>query len=377
MTTARFWRAGTTSDERRGADILQRRRLGTLRRANDSLFGEGGSNTYLTADFGSIETIDASGGSDTLDFSGKPQGLTFFLEADGGLKIKVGMTQTTTPTVGTDPLDPSGPQVPSDPLLSAFESQLTVINVDGITKIIGSDFADTFYVRQTRNPGQIELDGGKGSDRHIFPRATHRRDRTRHGQSVGFGDTIEIRGTTGGDEITVTAADITLTGTQSVDYVPPAADANVLQIKLFGKAGNDTLNVDSTALTVPVRIDGGTGHDLFTVGKNTLDNILGLARTGLNSPFGLGPVVLVGGAGQDSVVVTDEADTGANTGNLTVFTETRLGVINPVEVGIVSGLGMTLHGGVGVETTTEGDDAPPATKCRDPSSTTRSAAPTD
>ena len=140
-----------------------------------------------------------------------------------------------------------------------------------------------------------------------------------------------------------------------MDYVAPAADANVLQIKVFGKGGNDTLNVDSTALTVPVRIDGGTGHDLFTVGKNTLDNILGLARTGLNSPFGLGPVVLVGGAGQDSVVVTDEADTGTNTGNLTVFRETRLGVVGTVEVGIVSGLGMTLHGGVGIKTVTEGN----------------------
>ena len=82
---------------------------------DDHLFGEGGANTYLTADFGSIETIDATGGSDTLDFSGKPQGLAFFLDDDGSLKIKVGMTQTATPTVGTDPLDPSGPNVASDP----------------------------------------------------------------------------------------------------------------------------------------------------------------------------------------------------------------------------------------------------------------------
>ncbi len=331
---------------------------------DDHLFGEGGSNTYLTADFGSIETIDASGGSDTLDFSTKPQGLTFFLDDTGlpaGLKIKVGMTQTTTPTVGTDPLDPLGPHVPSDPTFADFESQLTVINVDGITKIVGSDFADTFYVRQTRAAGQIELDGGKGSDRYIFFVGAPHIDANVHdtGNPWDSGDTLEVRGTTGGDTVTVTNADITLSGTQSVDYVAPAADANVLQIKVFGKAGNDTLNVDSTALTVPVRIDGGTGHDLFTVGKNTLDNILGLARTGLNSPFGLGPVVLVGGAGQDSVVVTDEADLGTNTGNLTVFTETRLGVAGPVEVGVVSGLGMTLHGGVGVETTTEGDDTPP------------------
>ena len=36
----------------------------------------------------------------------------------------------------------------------------------------------------------------------------------------------------------------------------PAADQNLLQIKIRGNAGDDDLTVESTALTVPVRVDG-------------------------------------------------------------------------------------------------------------------------
>ena len=75
------------------------------------------------------------------------------------------MTQTVTHLPAADPLDPTGPNVPADPTLADFQDRLTVINVDGVKKIIGSDLSDTFYVHQTRASGQIELDGGKGSDR--------------------------------------------------------------------------------------------------------------------------------------------------------------------------------------------------------------------
>src|SRR5439155_16700387 len=179
---------------------------------DDSLAGGGGANTYLAADFGSHETIDASGGDDTLDFSGKPQALTFFLVNDGGLKIEVGMTQTVTHAPGVDPLDPSGPHVPADPILDYFDIQLTVTNVDGIKTIKGSDFADTFFVHQTTSAAQVELDGGKGSDRYVFIVGSAHIDAKVDdtGNPWDSGDTIEVRGTVGADTITVTDSGIDL-----------------------------------------------------------------------------------------------------------------------------------------------------------------------
>src|SRR5262249_21593212 len=198
----------------------------------------------------------------------------------------------------------------------------------------------------------------KGSDRYVFIAGSAHVDAKVNdtGNPWDSGDTIEVRGTPGADTITVTNSQIDMAADETVQYVAPGTDANVLQIKVFGKAGNDTLNVESTAETVPVRVDAGGGNDLITVGgSGTVDDIVGLARTGLNTPFGLGPLVLLGGAGEDQAGMNDGADTSDKTGNLTVFTESRLGFVNPVEVGVVSGLDMILHGGVGVETTQEGD----------------------
>ena len=46
--------------------------------------------------------------------------------------------------------------------------------------------------------------------------------------------------------------------------------------------------------------------------------------------------------GIDTIVVNDSSDTTVGEGRLTAFVEKRLTAANPVEVGIVSGLGMTL-----------------------------------
>ena len=304
---------------------------------NDQLFGDAGTNTYDLADFGSIDTIDASSaGLDTLDFTGMAQTLTFFLLNPGGSApvIEVGMKQTT----------PTAPGV--EPVLSDFESQLTVTHAQGVSTIKGGDLADTFYVHGTSTAG-VTIDGGKGSDRFVLEVGTDpikaAIDDT--GNPWDSANVIDVQGTGNADTITVKSSEIDLASNETVTYVAPAADANVLQIKVFGEGGDDTLNVESTAGSVPVRVDAGGGNDFVTVGgSGTVNNIAEQSRNGLNSPFGLGPVVLVGGGGQDTVLIDDGADTGANTGSLTAFTETRLGVTGTVEVGVVSGLGMTLDG---------------------------------
>jgi hypothetical protein len=72
-----------------------------------------------------------------------------------------------------------------------------------------------------------------------------------------------------------------------------------------------------------------------------------------NEGVGLGPLVLVGGffdiasssyvdLGHDTVIIDDSQDTGNNLGNITAFTEKRQGITELVEVGVVSGLGMSL-----------------------------------
>src|SRR5262249_15347024 len=127
-----------------------------------------------------------------------------------------------------------------------------------------------------------------------------------------------------------------------VTYTSPPSDENVLQIKVNGNGGDDHITVASTSQTVPVRVDAGDGNDVVTVGEGTVSNIQGWDRPGLNAPTGLGPLVLVGGAGHAVVVIDDSTDGTARNGNLTAFLEKRNGVTNPVEVGVVSGLGMTL-----------------------------------
>jgi hypothetical protein len=163
-----------------------------------------------------------------------------------------------------------------------------------------------------------------------------------------------VVGTGGADTVRVTDTDLTrdagqATSQEVVTYTSPAADANVLQIKVNANGGDDRVTVASTSQTVPVRIDGGDGNDLVTVGDGTVSDIRGQDRPGLNAPIGLGPLVLVGGGGQDAVVLDDSTDATARTGNLTAFREARTGFAAPVEVGVVSGLGMTLASGGGTE----------------------------
>ena len=120
-----------------------------------------------------------------------------------------------------------------------------------------------------------------------------------------------------------------------------------LKIEISTKADVDTIAVESTAESAPVRVDGGTGDDTITVGGSNdsvkgVDGIKGFFKPGANDGFGLGPLVLVGNAGHDTVIFDDSADSDVEAGNLTAFLEKRPLIAAPVEVGVLSGLGMTL-----------------------------------
>ena len=108
-----------------------------------------------------------------------------------------------------------------------------------------------------------------------------------------------------------------------------------------------------------MRIEGGTGSDRFEVGAGSLDDISQLSRPGLNAPFGIGPLVLVGSprnaagvyadTGIDALIVDDSLDADVSdepVGSVTAFLEPRIDADGLVEVGAVTGLGMKLFGDI-------------------------------
>ena len=130
---------------------------------------------------------------------------------------------------------------------------------------------------------------------------------------------------------------------QIVTYVTPAPDDNAVQLQINGNAGNDAITVAGTIPAVPVQIDGGAGNDVINVGGGQLSGIEGISQPGLNAPLGVGPVVVAGGSGINTLIVDDSSDTVARTGFLTAFLETRTTAPKGVEVGVVSGLGSQLY----------------------------------
>ena len=226
--------------------------------------------------------------------------------------------------------------------------------------------ADLFNVSETQPGGDtftMTLDGGKGDDTYLF----HVNDGgaridaqvTDNGDPWNSGDVIVVDGAAAADQVKVTSdricthtlgnpvVPVTCSATDdSIRYTSPAFDANVLRVLVNGNGGDDRLTVESTSGTVPVKVDGGAGNDLITVGNasNGLNDIVGISRPNVNQPDGVGPVAIVGGSGHDTLIVDDSADSSANTGRLTSFREKRPGA--PAagdEVGIVTGLGMKLY----------------------------------
>lgn len=309
---------------------------------SDDLDGGGGDDFYVLESAGSLDTITGGGtGLDILDFTGKSENISFFLRAGQALAGWGARTGTFS--------NPLNAAVGSD-WLEDFEHMVVASSLAELSTVFGGLGADTFHVYQTRNDAIVTLlDGKEANDTYIF----YGEDGdfidafvTDNGNAWDLGNLIDARGTNAADEITVTDIDITLAPNQFVRYQSPAATANLLQVKVRGLGGDDDITVASTSATVPVKVFAGMGDDTLTVGDGVVDNIRATSQPGVEQPIGLGPLVLLGEAGHDTVIVDDSLDDSNDTGYLTAFLETRPGNVQ-VEVGVVSGLGMTLSGAPG------------------------------
>lgn len=296
---------------------------------DDKFTGGDGADVFNLFNFGSVETIVADGlGTGVLDFTDfASDNLTFFLK-DGKIQVGYGLKAG---QAGDD--------------IGDFNSQVLVGGIDEIDEIKGGDLVDTFHIFETDADG-IKIDGQKGNDRYFAYVGSPTINVTINETGEPWNeDAITIVGSSAADTIKLTSSEISLAVNEKVTYTAPAAGANLLQIKIKGNDGDDTINVESTAETVPVRVEGGANDDVIIVGGSaSVDGIKQTFYPGVNTPFGLGPLVLVGGGGHDVVIVDDSGDTSKNFGNINAFVENRQGSSGPtpVEVGIVSGLDMTM-----------------------------------
>ena len=74
-----------------------------------------------------------------------------------------------------------------------------------------------------------------------------------------------------------------------------------------------------------------------------MSGIVGVSRPGLNSPYGVGPLVVTGGGGVDTLVIDDHTDSTGRTGSLESWVEGRQTAPNGTEVGAIGDLGMQLY----------------------------------
>ena len=188
--------------------------------------------------------------------------------------------------------------------------EIRVTDISSMTTILGGKGADIFTIYQTAR--RRDAARRPGRQRHVRLRQLRRRrvapihaDVNDRGNPWDSGDQIVIDGSSSDDTIVSTDSQITGTGSQTVTYHRPDPDRNVLSLNINGNDGVDHITVQSTRDVVPVKVDGGAGNDIVNIGAGTLNDIVGLSRPGVQVPYGVGPVVVVGGAGLDTLIVDD------------------------------------------------------------------------
>jgi len=329
-----------------------------------------GFDIFDLSDAGSFDVIDGSSTSSepTLDLSVQGGAVTVFVK-DNRIIAGFGVQNIATETIlGATNFGSSDNDFINN-YKAAFDHVVLVLDATNVTKIIGSSEADIFHIEDTSS--QITLDGGSEADNYYFyadPNAGNSIDVIVDdiGEKLKDENIIHIIGSDAADTITVDGSNadggnIDFGHSQMIQYVAPsdnpASFTDQMIIKIFGNAGKDTINIESTFITVPVRVDAGDDDDIMRVGNsvdglNSLDSFL---NANANGGFGFGPLVLVGGEGHDTVIIDDSADNGLNAdrdGNINAFLEKREGVSDIVEIGIVSGLGMKMtipDGGTTIE----------------------------
>jgi RTX calcium-binding nonapeptide repeat (4 copies) len=340
--------------------------------ANDIIMGGAGNDIITSGPAGSTTTVMAlgagsspqlipNGGKFILDFTGfDTDSVTFWLK-DGKLLAGWGGTNGGSGGgIGITNDSARGIQIPD------YDHKFTSSDITAFTKILGGNGADIFNVWQAGQDTThaLILDGGKGSDTYNIyggdPTGTGPLLNVNIDDIDGEGtianplgnawddDRIVIDGTSGRDSIEATSSDVKfhLSGgnDQKVAFHAPVYGLSILRLIVFGELGDDLIRIDSTAQTVPVKVfgDGGTpsgsdGGDTIIIG-NQLSNIL---EHSLPDPsINLGPLVLVGGGGYDTVVLDDTGDSTGRTGTMDSFMDPRPG--GAVEVGKISDLGMAM-----------------------------------
>ena len=243
---------------------------------------------------------------------------------------------------------------------SAFDHVVGITDATNVDKIIGGSESDTFYIQDnydtvTMSTSLLTLDGGLEADEFNFyadPGNDEMNIKVHDiGEALKDENVINIWGSSGADTISVTGTNaeggnIDLGNSQTIEYIAPDPNtfADQLIINIFGQGGDDIITVESTFITVPVRVEGGEGDDIMTAGDGTLNDLYSFLNANANDGFGFGPLVFIGGAGHDSLIVDDSADgdNPENEGNINAFLEKREGVPELVEIGVISGLGMTM-----------------------------------
>ena len=257
--------------------------------ARDNLLTGGlGSDRYVfapgTSDLGDdtiVESGDAGGGIDTLDFSGMAEG------APAGEGVIIDLSNT-------------GLQTVHDYLQLDLEGNDTVVHVENV---IGSDYNDTITGNDAANvleggKGNDTLSGGDGDDRYVFDdsggvddlgtdsltentdKGTDTLDFSSFSTKVDIdlGDAtpqdVDIPGSdldlvlssaTAFENVIGTAGDDTITGNTADNYLQGGAGNDTL----IGDSGNDTLEGEAGDDS----LSGGTGNDTYAFsGGSALGN---------------------------------------------------------------------------------------------------------
>ena len=288
-----------------------------------------------------------------------PNAFTVFVK-DGKMLIGTGEQHITTNEILLNPAYAFTNFNTQGAVPDFFEHQVFINDATDITKLVGGGLGDNFYVVDTAAGTQLTIDGGLGPDRFFLVPGSTTIDAIIQDTGEGLGELNQIvllsdefwGASAAPDNVKITEDTIILdnpTGNQTVQYVSPPGVQNtdqlVINVRTLG--ADDKVTVESTSLTVPVRVETGEGADIVTVGGKTgvgVDGIKAILQPGLNGGSGIGPLVVVGGAGHDTIIVDDSQDNTGDIGNMTAFVENRVAnnseFTESVEVGIVSGLGM-------------------------------------
>jgi hypothetical protein len=174
-----------------------------------------------------------------------------------------------------------------------------------------NDQATTIQIPSTNSATNYQIHAGAGNDTFNLGVVG--------GSAEGIDGNVAIYGDTGtdtftyndttnadNDTYTITDGSIVRTNNATVDYT------TVETFTVAGGAGKETYEINSSAATTPLTINGGANNDLFNVGGSTLNNVETCDA----------PTTLNGNGGTDTIGFDDLNDTFA--GDIYIITATTL-----------------------------------------------------